>query len=133
MIKRKGAMILFCEGDKIMFQDRRSYSKYGEEYGFFGGGIEEGESSEEALKREIKEELSIEIKNYEFFKHDIIFVKEVNGEIERFVFIAPVPDIEKLNVKEGKIAIMNFKDSFNLKMVSGDVELLKEIYEKLRK
>jgi len=116
-----------------MLQNRESYSKYGEEYGFFGGGIEEGENEEQALRREIKEELGINIKNYKFFKHDIISVKEVSGEIERFVFIAPIPDIAKLNVKEGKIAIMNFEDSFNLKMVSGDVKLLKEIYESLKK
>jgi len=124
--------VLFYEGDKIILQDRKSYSKYGEEYGFFGGGIEEGESPEEALRREIKEELNIEIKNYEFFKHDIIFVKEVGGEIERFVFIAPIPDITESEVKEGKVVMINFKDSFNLKMVSGDVELLKEIYNFLK-
>lgn len=133
MKKRKTAFVLFYEGDKIILQDRKSYSKFGEEYGFFGGGIEEGESPEEALKREIKEELNTEIKDYEFFKHDVISAKEINGEIERFVFIAPMPDIRKLNVKEGKIIIMNFEDSFNLKMVSGDVELLKEIYKKLKK
>lgn len=40
--------------------------KNGEEYYVFpGGGVEEGESPDEALEREIKEELSLDIKNYE--------------------------------------------------------------------
>jgi 8-oxo-dGTP pyrophosphatase MutT (NUDIX family) len=133
MIKRRVAIIIFYSDKDFLIQDRINISKWGEEYGFFGGGIESGEAAEEALKREIKEELSIEIKNYKFFKHDIISVREFNGELERFVFIAPIPDIAKLNVKEGKMVIMNFKDSFNLKMVTGDAELLKEIYESLKK
>src|SRR3989344_804106 len=40
--------------------------KNGEEYFVFpGGSVEEGENLEEALEREVKEELSLDIKNYE--------------------------------------------------------------------
>lgn len=50
---RKVSIVIFYEpeGD-IVFQERGKASKLGEKYAFFGGGIEEGESSLEALKRE---------------------------------------------------------------------------------
>lgn len=38
-------------------------------FGFFGGGIEENESPESGLKREINEELGIEITDFKHFSH----------------------------------------------------------------
>lgn len=130
LIKREVAIILFYD-DKgnILLQDRKNYSKLGEEYGFFGGKIEEGETPEQALKREIKEELNIEIKDYKFFKKYRAIYPELNRDIIRNVFLAKMPEIKILKAKEGNPIIMKFKDSFNLKMISGDIELLKDIYK----
>lgn len=38
-------------------------------YGFFGGGVEDGETLEEALHREIQEELNVAIGRPIYFKH----------------------------------------------------------------
>jgi len=138
MEKKKVSIILFYD-DKgnILLQDRKTYSKHGEEYGFFGGHSEEGESKEETLKREIQEELNLNIKDLEdfrFFKQFHIKVPELNIETYRNVFLAKIPKkIEKLKINEGKLALMKFENSFNLKMVLGDVEILKEIYSILNK
>lgn len=52
-----------------------------EYYVFPGGGVEEGESSDEALEREIKEELSFDIKNYEkVFEVEQLKIYLENGE-----------------------------------------------------
>ena len=53
--------------DKIL-ATKRGYGEFINQWEFPGGKIEEGESKEEALKREIKEELNIEIdiKNFAF-------------------------------------------------------------------
>lgn len=57
--------------------------KNGEEYYVFpGGSVEEGENLEEALEREIKEELSLDIKNYEK-----IFEIENRGNKETYYLI----------------------------------------------
>ena len=49
MAGRKVALIVFYDKEnKILLQDRRKISKRGEEWGFFGGGIEEGETPKQA-------------------------------------------------------------------------------------
>ena len=51
--------------DKI-FITKRGYGEFIDMWEFPGGKIEPGETREEALHREIKEELELEIKNLEF-------------------------------------------------------------------
>ncbi|OQX81995.1 MAG: hypothetical protein B6D56_00985 [Candidatus Omnitrophica bacterium 4484_70.1] len=54
---------LIKQGDKILISQRKENDTFGLLWEFPGGKIEEGESLEEALKREIKEELGVEIKS----------------------------------------------------------------------
>lgn len=53
------------KGDKI-FITRRSYGEFQDMWEFPGGKIEVGETKEEALIREIKEELELDINNLEY-------------------------------------------------------------------
>ncbi|MBU0466147.1 MAG: NUDIX domain-containing protein [Nanoarchaeota archaeon] len=134
MIKRKVSVILFIDPNgNILLQDRKSMSQHGEEYGFFGGKIEDGENPDQALVREIKEELGIKLTNFKFFKHHQKIIEEKNMDLEWFLYTAPMPGLNKINVQEGKTALMKFEDSFSLKMFPGEVELLKEIYDSVRK
>jgi 8-oxo-dGTP pyrophosphatase MutT (NUDIX family) len=136
MQKKKVSIILFYDKEgNILLQDRRDISKHGEEYGFFGGHREGTENPIETLRREILEELGIDINNLEcfkFFKNFKFKVPEFDLDLDIDSFTAKIPKIKYLQVKEGKIAIMKFKDSFNLKMVPGDSDILKEIYEYLK-
>ena len=129
----KISIVLFYDKNNVLVQDRKDFAirRFGEEYGFFGGKIKKGETPKQALKREIKEELNIEIKNCDFFKKYVQKFKRFNAIIERSVFIAPMPDIETLKVDEGKPFVTQFKESFNLKMMPGDLDILKEIYQSL--
>lgn len=129
----KISVAIFYDKNNILLQDRKDFRiiRFGEEYGFFGGGIKEGETPKQALIREISEELNIKIKNYKFFKKYIQKFKEHNAIVERHVFIAPMPDVENLKVDEGKAFVTKFEKSFDLKMMPGDKDILKEIYQSL--
>jgi 8-oxo-dGTP pyrophosphatase MutT (NUDIX family) len=66
--KRKVAIVIFYDRDlNILVQERGKHSKQGEKYGFWGGGIEEGETPEQAVKREILEELNYHLKEIKYW------------------------------------------------------------------
>jgi len=127
-MKRKTvAIAIFKDNEKILVQDRRPWDAYGFDYGFFGGKLDAGENSEDALKREIKEELEIEIKNYTFLEHTIKKIPELDLEIEFYIYLAPIPDMEKINCKEGKPFLTTIKNALTLRFNPGDMEVLKEV------
>src|SRR3989338_7860445 len=62
------AVIVFCDKEKrILLQDRKGISKYGEEWGFFGGKLEGSETPEAGIIRETKEELDYDLASFKFF------------------------------------------------------------------
>ena len=56
---RKALLIAVNSDNEVLIQDRRNHKK--PDWGYFGGGIEAGESSLEAVIRESKEELDLDI------------------------------------------------------------------------
>lgn len=56
------------DGEAIILATQRGYGEFKGKWEFPGGKIEEGETAEQALRREILEELEIEIEVGEFIK-----------------------------------------------------------------
>lgn len=54
--------------DQILLGKRKHDRLYPDIWDIFGGHIEEGETKEETLKRELKEEIGIVIKDFEFLE-----------------------------------------------------------------
>lgn len=66
-MKIKEVVAGIIKKDGKILATQRGYGEFKGMWEFPGGKIEEGEAREEALKREIREELKAEIKNIEFF------------------------------------------------------------------
>ena len=125
MFKRRVAVIIFHDEKKrILLLDRRDISKIGEEWGFFGGGIENNESPEEALVREIKEELDYHLVDYSYLKEVHYVTPEFN--ITVYAFIAPLKDrLKTFNQKEGKgMKLYSIEQAKKLKMAPTDYPIL---------
>ena len=136
MKTRKVAIIIFYDDkNRILLQDRRGISKLGEEWGFFGGKIEEGETPEQAVIRETKEELGFDLKEYKYVGE---YSYKIKGSIKKNfnfdkvlckVFISPLNNFSKFKIKEGKkMKLFTLDEAEKLKMVcEGDIEMVRRL------
>lgn len=133
MIIGKGAgVILIADNGNILLQYRDKNNKWNQDsWSEFGGQIEEGETPEEAIKRELKEELGIRLTDLKFFKK--YEFQRQKGIYEQFVFTAslnyPLESLKKQQ-KEGKdLAFFNYEEIKNLKMADYTRELLEDFFK----
>ncbi|MBD3313182.1 NUDIX domain-containing protein [Candidatus Woesearchaeota archaeon] len=114
----------------MLLQDRKGISKRGEEWGYFGGGIEQGETPEQALVREINEELDFDLKDYEFIG---VFSNQPDDYriIERHTFIAPLGDnLKRFRQIEGEnMKLFTLEEARKAKSVKGDDLVLDKLEE----
>jgi 8-oxo-dGTP diphosphatase len=97
------AVIIFYDDKKrILLQDRKGISKFGNEWGFFGGGIEENETPEQSIIRETKEELDFDLKQFRYIgKYDGKLNEDFSVVLH--VFVSPLNDnLSKFKQKEGR-------------------------------
>ena len=96
-------LLLYDEEKRILLQHREENIKRLPGYwAFFGGRIEKGETPEQALVREVKEELDIELKDYQFFKKYECFEGDALKNI-KYVYIGKInKGIDELELQEGQ-------------------------------
>ena len=133
MIIGKGAGIILITNDgMILLQHRDKDNRWNQDsWSEFGGQIEEGEIPEEAVKRELKEELGIELVDLKFFKKYELQRKK--GIYEQFVFTAslnyPLERLKKQQ-KEGKdLALFDYEEIKNLKIADYTREILEDFFK----
>jgi 8-oxo-dGTP diphosphatase len=139
-MKEIAAIIL--ENDKgeflLYLRDNKPDIPFPDHWDLIGGHVEEGETPEEALIREVKEELDIDLKDYTFYKKyecltgdayeniKYIYYGKINLSIEEITLLEGVrpqyfsreeiPDVKFANVL--KSIVMDYISESKLKMLS---------------
>ena len=138
-VKNLSLIIFFDRNGKILLQNRKSMSKHGEEWGYFGGKIDSGESPEDAIVREIKEELEFDLKDFKFLKEYVAYAKLLKtgemAEIKHHVFlqIINLDDFDSMVLHEGDgMSWFSIEEAKKLNMIGLDPKALEdfEIYFK---
>jgi 8-oxo-dGTP pyrophosphatase MutT (NUDIX family) len=134
--KRKVSLLIpyhIRQGKIFVFLQKRAKDakRLPDYFGLFGGGIENNESSEEALKREILEELDFVPEEYKFFR----FYDFEQGA--KYVYILKVSDNFEKNIKilEGEYGKFFSEEDVlrESKLIDEDKVVLKDLYELLYK
>lgn len=115
----------------VYLQKRSKYAKRLPDYfGFFGGGIERGESPDQALTREIKEEMNFIPEDYEMLG------KYESPTSIKYVFILKVDENfeEEIKILEGQYGKYFTEDEVRKesKLTESDKIVLRDLYKKLR-
>ena len=99
------AIIIADDGRYVMqLRDDLPHIRVPDHWGLFGGGVEPGETLEEAFVREIKEELGFKVYKWDRFTEIIYSMHFTPYEVCRKVFfIMPVNsfDLSKMTLQEG--------------------------------
>jgi 8-oxo-dGTP diphosphatase len=103
-MKEIAAIIL--ENDKgeflLALRDDKSWIPFPNHWDLIGGHVEEGETPEEALVREVKEELGIDIKDYSFYKKYECFTGDAY-ENTKYIYAGKINiPIEEVTLFEGQ-------------------------------
>lgn len=103
-MKKVAAIILENEKGKILLylRDNKPDIPFPNHWDLFGGFIETGETPEQALLRELKEELDVDLKDYEFFKKYVCDQNDVRPNIKYVYFGKINKPIFKLKLQEGQ-------------------------------
>lgn len=105
-MQKIAAIILENEKGEFLLalRDNKSWIPFPNHWDLIGGHVEEGETPEEALIREVKEELDIELKDYTFYK-EFICLKDDSFENIKYVYSGKINiPIEEITLLEGQRA-----------------------------
>ncbi len=114
----KGEILLYL-------RDNNPAIPFPHHWDLFGGHVEEGESPEEALKRELQEELGLDVKNHTFFKEYVVTTEDLKPN-RKFVYVAPIAmDGDQITLHEGeRTQFFSPKEISTLKLASIHKQIL---------
>jgi mutator protein MutT len=100
-LSRFAGIVLINDEAKVLLQLRSSFERlYPNWWTLPGGRVEEGETSEQAIRREVKEELGIDLRSYDLF--ETIVEKTEQETVERRIYWANISErVESLILGEG--------------------------------
>lgn len=120
-MKKIAAIILENDQKEILLylRDNKPNVPFPHHWDLFGGYIEEGETPEEALVREVKEELDYDLEDFRFFKEYDCTSGDVHPNM-KYVYIGRInKQIENLSLQEGeRLQFFSYDEIPNVKFAN---------------
>ena len=128
-MKRKGTSIIFLNDKRqilLFLRDDKPGLPYRNMWDIPGGHVEDGETPEQCIVREMKEEMDLTLKQFELFS-----VREFDDRIEYTFWEKANLDIEKINLHEGqKLKWFTESEAKNTKLAYGFNEIVDDFFKK---
>lgn len=102
--KHSASGCIIKSGNKILFLQRKSKNFNEVVWAIPAGKIEKGETPEQALKREIKEETKLELSDFSIIKKYNIRLNKKNYDFTYFLFKAEVPENSEVIISDEHIS-----------------------------
>ena len=133
-VRDVSVLILYTLTGQILLQHRTDDAlRLPGYWAFFGGGIEQGENPTEALKREIREELSYLVQNPEFFLAQKVRDEESDYDNRKYVFVEEYQG-QSLQLGEGQAMGWFLPDETHaLKMADHDRFVVQQVRDYLNR
>ncbi|MDA9374121.1 NUDIX hydrolase [bacterium] len=106
MLKAAGGCIVAKDTKRILLQQRSSKSSYPRHWGFWGGKVEPNENVSQALLRELREELELDIerKVEKIYPLDQYHSRDKTFSYYTFIIVVDTEFLPKLNTESGGYA-----------------------------
>jgi 8-oxo-dGTP diphosphatase len=111
--------------DKVLAMKRASHKPLPGKWEFPGGKIENNESAEEALIREIKEELNTEISGLELFDHSITHLSD--WEVDLSCFLVQAENFPSDSTDHDEIRWVNKENLLELDWSEADMPAVRKL------
>lgn len=118
------------DGEKYLIAQRSKKQGYEGKWEFPGGKVEKGETDQEALKREIKEELGIDIKVSDLLDDSSYYEKDKNRTIHLLVYNATVISGAPLPKEEQNVEWKDIDELENLDWANNDIPIAQTLIDK---
>ena len=120
-----GGLILYK--NKILICQRTKDCDHPLKWEFPGGKTLVDESTENALIREIKEELKINIQEYKFLYDYIFEYKSLNKKIHLYFYLITKFDNDIINTIHEQLKWIEIQELSNYDFLEGDYEIIQKI------
>ena len=118
---------IIYDGNKIFIARRKPHKSMGGLWEFPGGKTLVDESTENALIREIKEELKINILEFKFLYDYIFEYKSLNKKIHLFFYLITKFDNDIINTIHEQLKWIEIQELSNYDFLEGDYEIIQKI------
>jgi 8-oxo-dGTP diphosphatase len=131
-VRDVSVFILYTSSGHILLQHRTDDAfRLPGYWAFFGGGIEQGENPTEALKREIREELSYQVQDPKFLLAQKI--RDEENYTTKYVFVEQYQD-QPLQLGEGQaMGWFSLDETHGLKMIDHDRFVVEQVRDYLNR